>query len=96
MPEPDLTTLRTTIDQIDEQIIELLAQRFAATDSVGKLKAHAGLAAVDETREQSQQERYIRLAKEKGVSPTLVLGIFRAVVNEVVANHRSIARKAAI
>lgn len=94
MSDTTLSTLRSRIDRTDDQIVELLAQRFALTEAVGILKAGAGLAAVDAAREQEQQTRLQALAESKGVNPTVVLRVFRVIVDEVIANHQAVAQKA--
>jgi chorismate mutase len=83
-----LKTLRSEIDVIDEEIIHLLARRFAVTRQVGELKARDALPAVDPERESAQQLRYKQLAVASDVSPGLVVGVFRTVIEEVVRQHR--------
>ena len=82
-----LQTLRSEIDRIDGQIVELLARRFAVTQQVGQLKAHHALPAVDAERESAQQLRYEQLAQENGLDPALVTGLFRDIIAEVVRQH---------
>jgi chorismate mutase len=72
---------------IDEQIIHLLARRFAATRQVGQLKARNALPPVDAEREAAQQQRYQQLALANGLDPTLVTGLFGDVIAEVVRKH---------
>ena len=88
MPEMTLQTLRAEIDAIDEQIIHLLAKRFAVTRQVGQLKARNALPSVDAERESAQQLRYRQLALANDIDPALVTGMFRAVIEEVVRQHR--------
>lgn len=85
-----LQTLRSEIDAIDEQIIHLLAKRFAATRQVGQLKARHALPPVDAERESAQQLRYQRLALANGLDPALVTGLFRDVIADVVRQHREL------
>uniref|UniRef100_D5X2P4 chorismate mutase n=1 Tax=Thiomonas intermedia (strain K12) TaxID=75379 RepID=D5X2P4_THIK1 len=82
-----LQTLRSEIDAIDEQLIELLAGRFAVTRQVGQLKAHHALPAVDTERESAQQFRYEQLARANGLDPALVMGLFRDIIAAVVRQH---------
>jgi len=91
MQVPELTSLRQQIDAIDEELVELLSGRFRITDRVGQLKAEQGLHAVDPARESQQAQRLHELAARHGVTATLVNHIFRAVVDQVVLNHQSIA-----
>ncbi len=92
---PELTALRGTIDDVDAQIVALLAQRFAATDQVGRLKAAGGLQAVDEVRERQQQQRFSELAMRHGLDDALVQRLFRLVIDEVVGRHRRTAQQQA-
>lgn len=89
-----LSALRVQIDAVDEQLIALLGQRFRLTDQVGQLKARHQQGAVDPAREQSQMERIRELAVAAGVAPALAENLLRAVIDEVVENHRAIRRRA--
>lgn len=94
MNPPDLSTLRQRIDAIDDQIIDLLGQRFAVARQVGQWKARHSAQAVDAERERQQQERFTRLAAEHGLDPDLVCRLFRQVIDAVVQEHRHIAASA--
>ncbi|WP_294772500.1 chorismate mutase [uncultured Rhodoferax sp.] len=87
-PPAELLQLRTRINDIDAQILALLAQRFEVTAEVGALKARSGLTAVDPAREESQRIRYANLAARHGLSEELVQGVFQAVIAEVVSRHK--------
>ena len=85
-----LKQLRTEIDSLDEEVIRILALRFVATGKVGVIKSAERLEAVDPSREAAQAQRYSVLALRYGVSNELTQKIFRAVIDEVVANHQAI------
>lgn len=85
-----LKQLRTEIDSLDEEIIRILALRFIATGKVGIIKSAERLEAVDPSREAAQAQRYSVLALQYGVSAELTQTVFRAVIDEVVANHQAI------
>ncbi len=87
----ELVHLRQQIDSIDEALVELLGRRFRVTRDVGRLKATSGLGPIDAAREAAQERRLRSLAVQHGVNPGVVLLIFRAIVDEVVSDHRSIA-----
>lgn len=93
-PDAELTALRARIDELDAQVIAHLAARFAATQRVGELKAAHQWPSVDAQREHQQAARYAELARAHGLDPALVQRIFRAVIDEVVQNHRQIAQAA--
>jgi monofunctional chorismate mutase len=94
MSNDELTRLRTDIDRLDEELIRVVALRFAATGRVGVIKAAQHLQAVDPEREAAQAQRYDALAACHGVSSELIQKVFRVVIDEVVANHRAIAQGA--
>jgi chorismate mutase len=89
-PETVLQALRAEIDEVDAKIVGLLAERFRVTGEVGKLKARHALAAVDPRREAAQEARFRELARQRGLNPDLVVRIFRAIIDEVVENHRKV------
>jgi chorismate mutase len=90
MTHVELTNLRDTIDELDEQLVILLARRFQVTRQVGRLKARQRWQAVDAERESQQQQRYRALATQHELNPLLVLKVFRTIVDEVVSNHLSL------
>ena len=49
-----LNTLREGIDELDTQLVELLAKRNKITTEVGKIKAQAGMAVYVPEREKAQ------------------------------------------
>jgi chorismate mutase len=87
MTNPELTTLRLKIDEIDEELVKLLASRFRVTEKVGKLKAQNLLQPTDLVREAHQVSRYRNLALENSINPEVVVAVFRLVIDEVVKNH---------
>ena len=64
-----LTKLRSSIDNLDAIIIHTLAERFKATQEVGKLKAVHNMPPADKDREARQIDRLRRLAQESGLDP---------------------------
>ncbi|MFM1897448.1 MAG: hypothetical protein RLZZ385_2522 [Pseudomonadota bacterium] len=86
----DLLQVREQIDQIDAELVELLAKRFALTYQVGRLKARNRLEAVDPAREAGKLAALKSLSEERNLNPELVTGIFTAIMAEVVRNHRKL------
>lgn len=84
----ELDGLRTRIDSIDEQIIQLLGERFRVTEDVGLIKKRYQLQAVDPQREAAQAENFRALARAHQLNPDLVQHIFSCVIQEVVSRHR--------
>lgn len=89
--EYDLQDLRKSLDNIDNALMHLLAERFRITHKVGLYKKAAGLPAVDEAREAAQFARIDALAKQTGLDPDFAARILRVIIDEVVAEHKRIA-----
>lgn len=85
-----LDNLRCQIDEIDERIIDLVAQRFTLTREVGRVKIEQKLDPVDVTREESQLRRFRDLARQQTLNPELIAAIYRLIIDEVVRNHRTV------
>lgn len=83
-----LLEAREKIDAIDRRLVLLLAERFALTDEVGKLKASNDLEAVDPEREAQKLKAIRELCQQQGLNPDLVSEIFTRIMSEVVRNHR--------
>lgn len=83
----ELLEVRNRIDQIDHQIISLLAQRFELTHRVGQLKAVHALEALDSSREAEKLAEIEQLCRDNGLNPALVTELFSQIMEEVVRNH---------
>jgi chorismate mutase len=64
-----LDELRKNIDEIDQKIIVLLAQRFKYTEEVGIYKAKNHQNAQDTNREYKQFQKIIQLSEQNGLNP---------------------------
>lgn len=89
--DTELAELRQSIDNIDAALIHLLAERFAATQKVGKLKALHGLPPSDPDRERRQVARLRALAEEARLDPEFAEKYFNFIVAEVIRHHSRIA-----
>lgn len=89
-----LQQLRTDIDKIDQDMVELLAKRFALTKQVGKLKSRSNVASIDPTREAQQFSRITKLALANNINPQLCQDILRLVIDQVVSDHNTIKSNA--
>ncbi len=91
MSDDTLRHYRVRIDELDEQLIRLLAERFEITKSVGAYKAEAGLPPADPEREAQQVSRLRALAEEVGMDPAFSEQVFRLIVDEVIRHHVRVA-----
>jgi chorismate mutase len=86
-----LEDMRKSIDNIDNAIVAMFAERFKVTDRVGYYKAAEGLPAKDPKRESLQYERIEQLAEQYGLDPEFGAAYLTSVIDRVVANHKRIA-----
>lgn len=91
-----LDELRKSIDNIDNAIIAMFAERFKVTNKVGVLKAANGLPAKDPKREEFQFQRICELSKLYGLDPEFSEDLLQRVINRVVKNHIEIAENFSI
>ncbi|MEK9153401.1 MAG: chorismate mutase [Patescibacteria group bacterium] len=86
MPET-LSTMRSRIDKIDQELIEVLAKRFAVAKKVGQYKTKHQLPAQRKTRESALRLQRKNWAKEHGLSENLVKDIFCLIIEKVVQDN---------
>lgn len=91
--DDELNDLRESLDNIDNALIFLLAERFRVTRKVGLYKSKHRLPAVDEAREQAQFVRIEKLALERGLNPEFASKMLRLIINEVVENHEAMRQE---
>ncbi|PWJ16184.1 chorismate mutase [Jannaschia seohaensis] len=79
---------RASIDRLDAVLVYTLAERFAHTQAVGKLKAEHALPPSDPDREAKQIARLERLATEAGLDPSFAKEFLAFIIEEVIRHHR--------
>lgn len=90
--ESVLKDLRADIDNLDAILVYTLAQRFKATQAVGRLKAEHDLPPADPAREGRQIERLRRLCGDSGLDPEFAKQFMRFIVDEVIRHHEKLKR----
>lgn len=80
---------RASIDRLDAVLVYTLAERFAHTQAVGKLKAENDLPPSDPSREGAQIARLERLAEEAGLDPEFAKKFLAFVISEVIRHHEN-------
>jgi chorismate mutase len=79
--EPDLESLRRSIDAVDLKLLELIGERVRLVLAVGDFKARHGLAVYDPDRERRLLERLTAVAQPP-LEPGTVRRIFERVIDE--------------
>lgn len=79
---------RDSIDRLDAILVYTLAERFAHTQAVGKLKAKHDLPASDPSREGKQIERLEWLSKEADLDPEFARKFLEFIIQEVIQHHK--------
>lgn len=82
-----LSGLRADIDNLDAILVYTLAQRFKATQAVGRLKAAHGLPPADPAREGRQIERLRRLSADADLDPEFAEKFLAFIIQEVIRHH---------
>jgi chorismate mutase len=92
MGDTTLSDLRMSIDEIDRRLVVLLAERFAVTEKVGRLKKNQNLPTRDLEREAKQIAKIKKVADENGLDPQVAKDFFELIVLHVVKRHEEIKR----
>tara|TARA_B110000003_G_scaffold9602_1_gene9889 strand:+ start:12733 stop:13815 length:1083 start_codon:yes stop_codon:yes gene_type:complete len=82
-----LSTLRTQIDVIDHQLIEILGKRMKAADAIGALKKEKNVAVLQSKRWNEILGKMILEGEENQLSEEFILRVFKAIHQESI-NHQ--------
>ena len=89
-----LEEMRKSIDNIDNAIVAMFAERFKVTNRVGYYKAERQLPSKDPEREAKQYERIVEIAEQYGLDPEFAKSYLEAVIERVINNHENILTQA--
>lgn len=78
----EFSQVRRDIDQVDSDLVNLIARRQALTGKVGTLKAELKLPLYVPSREAELIENKRQLAEQKGISPDLVEDVIRRIMRD--------------
>jgi chorismate mutase len=78
--DASLDELRAEIEDIDRELVELIARRTYVADTVAQVKAQRDLPTTDESQEERVMERAGENAKRFEVDANLVKAIFRLLI----------------
>jgi isochorismate pyruvate lyase len=90
-PDPatltDLAAIRAGIDSIDDEIMELLAERMAHVAAVVPIKKRDGIAAAAPGRVQEVYDKTRARAEAAGVDPDMAQAMWRVMVEAIIAHE---------
>jgi len=77
----EIGDLRTRLDRVDAEIVDLLASRRDVVEAIIRLKDARASALRDTTREEELLERLTRLGREKGLDRYFVTRVFHEIID---------------
>jgi len=82
MPETlDLTAIRRRIDEVDDRLVALLADRARLVDEVVRYKRAHHLGVIDRRREDEMLDRVTRVAGAHGLDPRVARQVLRTIID---------------
>ena len=85
-----LKKLRTKIDKIDENLVELLVKRMQVADDIGKVKKEHNVSILQPERWKQILERMISLSEGSGLQKDFILNVYKAIHQESIAHQKNI------
>lgn len=76
----EIDNLRKRIDNVDAELIELLAERKLLAAKIGGIKRDLGISIVDKKREREVYNKIKQLAQEHNLSEDYVIPLFRMII----------------
>ena len=74
--------LRKQIDEIDKEIVKLLASRLKCSIDIGNFKKEKGMVIVDEEREGKLLETIKKIASEENIDANYIDRIYKIIIEE--------------
>ena len=88
-----INTLRTQIDVVDHQLIEMLGKRMGIADAIGELKKEHNVAVLQNKRWNEILGKMILQGEEKNLSEEFILRVFKAIHQESINHQEKIINK---
>ena len=77
--EPDLAGLRSDIDDIDEELLQLLARRMEVSAQIGEYKKSHNITVVQLDRWKKILDDHVATGRDLGLTPELINKVFEAI-----------------
>ena len=87
-----MTELREAIDQLDQNLIAIIAKRFTYIDRAAELKLREGMPPRTTDRVQQVVDQVRRLAAEAHLDPDLIETLWRALIENAIEREARLMR----
>ena len=87
LTEGQLSDLRTRLDQIDDSIIDLIAERQSVVTTIGEYKRTTGAPLRHYEREREVIDRGMARAKQKGITGSVARDILETLIHHSLSNQ---------
>lgn len=87
-----LGTLRSNIDVIDDQLLDLLKKRMSFSDDIGRLKKEKNVAVLQNSRWHAILGKMILEGQQRGLSEEFISHIFKAIHQESINRQEKIVK----
>lgn len=91
--QSDLQVLRTKIDILDNQLMDMLNKRMQIAEEIGELKKANNVAILQTDRWNNVLQKMVRLGEEKNLSKEFILKLLKAVHQESIQHQHRIISK---
>ncbi len=85
-----MTKLRTNIDVLDANLLDLLGKRMKVADEIGQVKKDNNVAVLQSSRWNEIQEKMVAEGAKKGLSEEFVTKLFKAIHQESIEHQEKI------
>ena len=85
-----LNAFRKEINEKDEQLLEILAERMQIVNNIGKAKKESNVAILQSTRWSEILQKVIEKGEEQGMTKEFIEKIFKAIHQESIAHQEKI------
>ena len=76
-----LLDYRSKIDELDTELIDVLARRFQVVKNVGHLKVQEGMSVVQPSRAQEVVDKAMEMGSENGLDPEFIKQLYNLMIS---------------
>ena len=88
-----LDAIRSRIDVLDEDLVDLLAQRMSLVDQIGQVKKRGGIGIIQIERWNEVTSRTRKQAAEKDLDDSFIQEVYRAIHQQSIKRQEKIIRE---